>query len=767
MAKRGGRAILPWVAAAGGAAALVAVAAALDGSVSRLAAALHASIWHDVGVTISAVAQVEVPLAVLAALGLAAAVRSRPAAANRTRPAPIRLLVRGALVLILSALLAQGLKAVTRRPRPKIDETPSGAVVHVRAGSTNSMPSGHTVAAFALAAALAGGIGRWRFALYGWAGLVGLSRLVVGAHWASDVAVGALLGLALGGLVRRAPPWPWGRAGRWALPRWRPSERLARLVPAAVLVAVALPMFLVGSKKTPLIDRDEPRFAQCAREMIERGDFVVPHLNGKIRFEKPPLSYWAMCGAYAVFGSKVAAARLPSALFGVAACLLTYVLGRRLFGRRVGFAGAAILLCSLQLVAEARAATADAALLALILGAFYAAVRLRDGGRPLVWVPVLYGCLGLSNLAKGPVGIGVVAAAVATFLVVTRDRQGLRRLHPLVGLVIVAAVNAPWLLLVQARTDGEFLRRMVTDHFFAHAIGGKEGHGKIFLMYVPFLAAFFFPWSILLPRALGRAWRERRADPAALFLLCWAVPGFVLFCAVGTKLPHYLLPIYPALSLLVAKSVMTDVDADRDPLFGRVGRLGAVCMVLGAVGAAVGLPVVISRTGFLPVPALNAGFAGLLLTVGVIAAIRLMRRRLVLAGLGALMAAACLSSFGLYHLVLPKMINYNLSEIAAPALAVRRQEGAAIACLGYKEPSLIWLMNGLPDLDTADDLVGFADRHARAACLIRTKEYRAFRQDPRLTFTSLSHHRGFNFAKWKWEEAWVVTVSRRAGVIRQ
>ena len=167
-----------------------------------------------------------------------------------------------------------------------------------------------------------------------------------------------------------------------------------------------------------------------------------------------------------------------------------------------------------------------------------------------LWVLVLYASLGLSNLAKGPGGIAVVALTLTAFLLFTRDRAFRRRLHLFWGLLIIVAVNLPWMVLVQLRTEGEFLHRIIRDHLLAHTLRGKEGHGAIFLIYIPLLAVFFFPWSVFLPRAVGRMWRGR-GDWRRLFLILWAGLGFLLFCFVRTKLPHYLLPLYPALSLMV------------------------------------------------------------------------------------------------------------------------------------------------------------------------------------------------------------------------
>jgi 4-amino-4-deoxy-L-arabinose transferase-like glycosyltransferase/membrane-associated phospholipid phosphatase len=755
---RGKKPLLMAVSAVG-CAALIAVAVALDAPVKRLGDRLDNTLWDHVGKAVSDAAQLLIPfatLSVLAVLGLAYWRRSL-----------VRLAARAFVVLALSGIVSQGVKYAVGKPRPSDVNRAQAASRPAPRGQ--SMPSGHTLSAFALVAALGGRSRRWWPLTCGIAVLVGLSRLVVGAHYPSDVAVGAVLGTALGLASQRFRRWPPTSWLRW----FRSSGARLALVHVVVLTALTALLDLHRLKATPLIDRDEPRFVQCAYEMLTSGDFIVPRFNGAYRFEKPPLAYWAMGAASALGGLSASTARLPSVVWAAVAVLLTYGIGRRLWDRTTAFVGAFILLSSLQLTVVARAATADALLLALLTGAFYAAVRLRGDGRPIVWAPTLAACLGLSNLAKGPVGLGLFAVAAGAFLFVSRIRRVGRPVHWLLGIAVFLAVSLPWPILVQAKTDGAFLRQILSGHLLAHAAGAKDSHGALFLIYLPMLLVFFAPWSMFLPRAVARRWQERHADPASLFLLSWLLPGFLYFCLIGTKLPHYLLPLYPAMSLLVARRLVEDVRTGKRATAFPAGRMEVWGVGLLTAAMAVGLMLFAVAKGFPAEVLIYAASLSAFLLGAAWWTTRLLIRRRLVAGLAAAAAATYLSVQFLVQFLLPKAVDQNLSDRAAPALKSAREQGYSLAAFGYEEPSLVWALRGgiamltPPPEDTrtrGEVILSALDRARPLACLIRDREYRRLKANPALDLRPLRLRpfSGLNFGNLTWEEARLVEVRRRA-----
>ena len=402
------------------------------------------------------------------------------------------------------------------------------------------------------------------------------------------------------------------------------------------IVAAAAVIFLTNLGATALWDMDEALYASCAREMLERGNWIVPWFNGQMFPDKPPLMFWLMISAYKLFGMTEFAARFWSAVFGIGTALVTYHLGRLLFRAEVGFWAGLIVASTLIFTVSARAATVDSALvfvstLALFvfaLGAIRAgraagqSVREPPGLSPGSFVPgtlvpgswisfaLMYAAIGVAVLAKGPIGLLLPVASLGLFLLVMNrstaacDWEGdspifaarklgqspggfsadpkpqtagrwrawlaalLRlfaprnlgraawQLRPLTAIVVVGAVALPWYVLVGMRTDGAWLAQFLGEHNWQRAFRPFQSHSGPFFYYVFAVLIGFFPWSVFLaPSLIELVRRIRRHDPwrtGLILLSCWMGVFFVFWSTVSTKLPHYVLPMYPALALITA-----------------------------------------------------------------------------------------------------------------------------------------------------------------------------------------------------------------------
>ncbi len=335
---------------------------------------------------------------------------------------------------------------------------------------------------------------------------------------------------------------------------------------------------LAGMWTLPLIDRDEPRFAEAAREMRQRGDYVVPYFNDQYRFDKPPLTYWFQTASYRVFGENDFAARFPSAVAAalVAAVLLAW--GRRLENERAGWWAAIIFTLCLQTFMHAKAAVADMWLTLFMTTAFWAGYRLledslgRDDGaaRPAArsrifgvapyrgWWWIFHGSLALAFLAKGPVG-WLPLLAIPAVKLFQRDVRLTKRFAFVSGMLVMVALVAAWGIPACLRTNWEFLRVGLGHHVIDRSFVTMEGHGGkslgAYLLTLPFyfLTVFlsFFPWSIKIPWLTRTLRRER--DAADNYLITGAAVVFIVFTLVKTKLPHYTLPAFPLLALLLAR----------------------------------------------------------------------------------------------------------------------------------------------------------------------------------------------------------------------
>ena len=331
----------------------------------------------------------------------------------------------------------------------------------------------------------------------------------------------------------------------------------------------------------PLIDRDEPRFAEASREMIERGDYIVPYFNNRYRFDKPPLTYWCQVASFRVFGENPFAARLPSAFAAALTAVVILAWARRRQLERAGFWAAIIFTLCLQTAVHGKAAVADMWLvLFMALGhwAGYELLRDRAGGtwrsvvaQPhglRVWWWLFYLSLALAFLAKGPIGwmpLGTVV--VVQFL---RPRAHFARRFLFVrGLLLTVAIVALWGVPALLRTQGEFFEIGLGRHVVGRSFGTMQGHGGDSLgatfLSLPFyfFAIFlsFAPWAWKIPWLVRRLWKER--DELDLYLIAGTGVVFLIFTIVKTKLPHYILPAFPLLALLLARHWLVSSTAER------------------------------------------------------------------------------------------------------------------------------------------------------------------------------------------------------------
>jgi len=319
---------------------------------------------------------------------------------------------------------------------------------------------------------------------------------------------------------------------------------------------------LVGTWSVPLIDRDEPRFAEASREMIERGDYIVPHFNNRLRLDKPPLTYWAQVASYRIFGENDFAARFPSAIAAALVAMSILAWGRRIGGEHIGWWAAIIFTLSLQTFIHAKAAVADMWLVLFVTIAHWAGYELIQRAVWKWWF-VFYFSLAFGFLAKGPIAwMPLLTLAAMKFFV--RDVELAKRFKFLRGILLMLAIVALWGIPALIQTHGEFLRIGIGRHVIGRSFGAMEGHGAnslgVYLLLLPFyfvtVFASFFPWSIKLPSLTKKLWRER--DQIDIYLLCGAGVIFIIFTLIKTKLPHYTLPAFPLLALLLARRINSE-----------------------------------------------------------------------------------------------------------------------------------------------------------------------------------------------------------------
>lgn len=340
------------------------------------------------------------------------------------------------------------------------------------------------------------------------------------------------------------------------------------------LIAVLALLFFFGLGSTPLLDPDEGRHAEVAREMLASGNWLTLRFNAETYAEKPAGFYWILAAAFRFLGPNEWSARLPSAVAAMAAVLLTFVVAHRVYGTRVAFLASVVLSTSALHLATAHLVLPDMTFSALLTASLVTLRLWMD--RPTRTLPVAaYLLVGLATLLKGPVAVILAAATLALHGVVTRDRFLVRDLRPLYGAGIVLAVAAPW-YVTAALADPDymfgFLWRSNVLRFFAV---GRIGKPEPIVYYAYILPAACLPWAITWPAAFASARRrsgqERAVDP---FFLCWVVAVVGFFSLSRSKLPTYVLPALPPISILFAHALVP-YHSTLPPQTHRLGFAGA------------------------------------------------------------------------------------------------------------------------------------------------------------------------------------------------
>src|SRR3954452_11983281 len=345
-----------------------------------------------------------------------------------------------------------------------------------------------------------------------------------------------------------------------ALPDWLLAFVARSHVHAcALLVLISLVCFLPGFTSLPPMDRDEPRFAQASKQMLETGDFVDIRFQNEARHKKPVGIYWLQSAAVAVgealgvpdARTTIALYRIPSLLGALATVLLTYWAALAFLARPEAFPAAAFMASAMILTIEAHLAKTDAVLAACSVAAMGALARAwlarRRERLPTATVLIFWGAVAAGILIKGPMTPLFVGLCAAVLSIRERSARWLLGLRPGLGVLLTLAVVAPWFMAIAVKTGGAFYEAAVGDDMLGKVTTGQQKHwGPPGYYTVAFLATFW-PAAGFALLAIPPVWRRRREDAFA-FLLAWVVPSWLLFEVVSTKLPHYVLPLYPAVA---------------------------------------------------------------------------------------------------------------------------------------------------------------------------------------------------------------------------
>ena len=549
--------------------------------------------------------------------------------------------------------------------------------------------------------------------------------------------------------------------------RVNPGSRLAGLLDlvaasdvraALFLLCCCLVLFLPGFFNIPPIDRDEARFAQATKQMVESNDFVDIRFQDDVRYKKPVGIYWMQAAVVETASAlglpraevRIWLYRIPSLIGAIGAVLLTYWTALAFVTRRGAILAGLIMASSVLLGAEARLAKTDAMLLLTVVAAMGAMARVylswqrgEDSVRPpWSWTAIFWTALAGGILLKGPLILLFVALTIVTLAILDRSATWLWRLRPVWGLMWLLVLVLPWFVAIYWRAGQTFFTDSVGRDMLAK-FAAQESHGAPPGFYLLLFWVTFWPGAALAGMAAPAVWRARR-EPGAQYLLAWLIPSWIVFELVLTKLPHYVLPLYPAIAILTVgaleRRVLSRSWLKRGAAWWFVIPAGA--SVLAVVGA-----IALTRHPvFLAWPFIAAA-----LIFGLFAWWLYEDGRAERSLLNAVVSAMLLA-IAVYGIVLPSLRPLFPSPEIARKLRNVVCVGPKAAAAGFHEPSLVF-MTGTSTLLT--DGSGAADFLGHGSCrfaLVESRAERSFAARAEaigLRYNVASRIDGYNFSQGK------------------
>ena len=485
-----------------------------------------------------------------------------------------------------------------------------------------------------------------------------------------------------------------------------------------------------GRASLPPIDRDEPRYMQATSQMLKTGNFIDVRFQDQPRYLQPAGIYWLEAASVTLFGTPGAREpwvfRLPSLAGAVAATLLTAWIGSMLFGATAGLGAGLLLGTSVLLGFGSRLATIDATMLPVILlaqamllriylthgpfarrdplmaptaagppvperislgadGADGSGVGIAGRGTALLF----WAALGVGLMLKGPVILLVAGGTVLGLMIADRRGGWLRHLHARWGVLVMLAIVLPWCIGIATVSGGTFFTDAIGKNFLGKVANGQQAHGLPPGYYLLAFGLTFWPGTLFAVPAIPFAWSRRRTVELR-FLLAWILPTWLVFELVQTKLPHYVLPTYPAIACIVAAALVFGARSTRG-IWVWLTRANTVIWGLLALGLVLAGPILLWR--------LEGRFAPLPVLIGIVvlflcaATLRFVARHKPEGAVACAAVAALLLQFDVFGLVLPQLHSIWLSPRIVTAVAtVKPCPDSVVASASFSEPSLVFLL---------------------------------------------------------------------------
>jgi len=552
-----------------------------------------------------------------------------------------------------------------------------------------------------------------------------------------------------------------------AATRADPGRALARIVDFAVashlratlfLILVGALFYLPGFFAIPPVDRDEARFAQATKQMVETGDFVDIRFQDEVRYKKPVGIYWLQAAAVETASAlglpraplRIWLYRIPSLLGAIGAVLLTYWAALVFVTRRGALLAALMMCASILLSVEARLAKTDAMLLCASVAVMGALARIyvpwqrgEDRVHPPWGLPAIFWtAIAVGILLKGPLILMFALLAIGALAIADRTGAWLWQLRPVWGLMWTLVLVLPWFVLIMLRSGDSFFANSVGGDMFSKLAGGQESHGAPPGLYFVLFWVTFWPGAALAGLAAPAIWRARW-EPGAQFLLAWLIPSWIVFEAVPTKLPHYVLPLYPAIAILIVGALERRV-LSRTPWVTR----GTAWWFVAPAVISVGLIVLAIALTLQPVFAAWP-FAAASMIFSLFAWWLYDDNEAERSLLNAVAGSWFLGVVA-YGIVLPALKPLFPSVELAHLLRNVQCVGPQAAAAGYQEPSVVFMIGTTTLLTDGSGAADFLGQGSCRFALVEARQERSFAQRAEaigLRYRIASRVEGYNYSQ--------------------
>lgn len=502
-------------------------------------------------------------------------------------------------------------------------------------------------------------------------------------------------------------------------------------VAISVLILICGYLFFFQSEKLPLTDPDETFYAQTAKEMLVKNEWVTPYLYGKPQFEKPILFYWLVEASFKALGVNEFAARLPSAIFGTIGVAAIFFLGSLLFNRRAGFLSALILATNVEYIVLSRACITDMVLFVfLLLGALFFFCGYKK--EKSYFYLLSAAAIAMATLTKGPIYLVLFMGVVLAFLFFAKDLKALKRIPLLLSALVFILITLPWYAAIYKLHGAAFIDGFFGFHNVNRFLVPEHKIGSQIYYNIPIVFGGMFPWSIFLPVGLWHIFKKARNNSReSIFLLVWFVAIFGFFTASSTKLPTYIFPCF--FSLAVITGSLLD-DFLRGDMTGAVAKwvrssyyLLIAIMLLAWIGGAI-----YAKLDF---PSILSGVvvSSLFLVFGaVLSLIAFMRKRYLIAFV-LIAYSVALFLYPASTLLLPDVERYETSKEVSQKLLTLMKPDDKLGSESNHLAGLAFYTGKFPiDLDKHHIQVQFMNSESRIWAVMKEKNHKHL-YDPKIT----------------------------------